>query len=199
MSEASGGATPEGPTEAHPSPVWEAIGRRRSVRAFSSRPIPRQTLELLIEAARRAPSSCNSQPWHFTVVTDRERIERLGQAALPGTRRLICFVGQAAAVIVIHARPRLLIHRLASSIDRDCHLLDIGAAGEHIVLLAAALGIGSCWVGWLDPRRVNQILGRPSRDRVVAMLALGYPKEPLAPRDDWDRRRHPRKEICTFL
>jgi len=182
------------------SAVFDVISARRSVREFDGRPIPQEVLDLLVEAARRAPSSCNTQPWHFTVVTDREKIAALAKVAPGGIeQRFISFAAQAAAIIVVSARPKLLIHRAAGTLERDCHLLDIGAAVEHMVLVAAELGLGSCWIGWLHQRKVNELIGRPRRNRVAALLALGYPKEPLLPRDDWDRRRRPREEISSAL
>jgi nitroreductase len=57
--------------------TWDAVSARRNVRTYQDRPIPREDLERILEAARRTPSSKNTQPWNFVVVTERERLVRL--------------------------------------------------------------------------------------------------------------------------
>jgi nitroreductase len=75
----------------------------------------------------------------------------------------------------------------------DYHLLDAGIAGEHFVLRAAELGLGTCWIGWFDKKRAKRILDIPSSWDVPALIAVGFPAGEPNPKD-----RRLASEICTF-
>jgi nitroreductase len=62
------------------------------------------------------------------------------------------------------------------------HIMDAAIAGEHLVLRATELGIGTCWIGWFSARRLKRILGIPGSVKVVALIAAGFPREGEAPR-----------------
>jgi nitroreductase len=145
--------------------VFEAIIRRHSVRSFAEREVSKDVLLKLLEAARLAPSARNSQPWHFVVVTDQDKKERIAESGRWGR-----FISKAPAVVV-------------GCGDREkspkWFAVDVSIALEHIVLKATEEGLGSCWIGSFDEKIVKEVLGIPERYSVVALIALGYPTEGL--------------------
>jgi len=174
--------------------VLDVFEKRRSVRRYSSRPLPKDALERCLEAARLAPSACNSQPWRF-VVTDKSPLkERLALAAFGGVYSLNSFAKDAPVLItVISERPVALV-RLGGFLKRvDYSLIDVGIACEHLVLQAAAEGIGTCWLGWFNERAVKQVLKIAGGIRVEAMVAMGYSADTAEP-----KRRKSLDEIRSY-
>lgn len=158
--------------------VFDAISKRVSCRAYRPDAIPQGDLERVVEAARLAPSACNKQPWRFVIVRDaglRGRIVR--EAFLPGIR--MDWALDAPAHVVIGMERALVTHRIAAAISGvDYPWVDIGIAGEHLVLAATEMGIGSCWIGWVRPRPLAKLVGWPRAIKAVAVITLGYPREP---------------------
>lgn len=155
--------------------ISEIIQRRRSIRKFLDRPVEREKVEACVEASRLAPSADNVQPWRFLVVDDPELRGRLGEAAFSGIYRICRFVAKAPVVIVILAHPDVVANKLGKAVQgTQYYLLDIGIAGEHLVLAATEMGLGTCWIGWFSKRGVRKLLDIPRKYDVVAMIALGY-------------------------
>ena len=160
------------------------LRRRRSVREFADRPVGDDDLDFLLEAARIAPSSNNTQPWRFVVVRDPEAILRLSGAAPVGVAFNRRWMSKAPCLIVGCAEPAVVYHRaIRPFLSIDLAEIDVTIATEHIVLAAAERGLGTCWIGWFDEGKIRKILGLPRRWRVIAMLAVGWPKDPLEERE----------------
>jgi nitroreductase len=170
------------------------IGFRRSVRKFSDKPIEKEKLDLILEAGRLAPSSSNSQPWHFIVVKNKEIIKKLVEAVPLGIRPNLWFAN-APVIIVFVAKPHLIEHKLAKILASDYHRIDTAIAIDHMVLMATALGIGSCWVGWFDQKKVRKILNIPKKADVVMLLPLGYPQEQNTEEGMGGIKQRPRKKL----
>jgi nitroreductase len=153
--------------------VLGVIKARGSIRSYEDKPIPRQALLDILEAARMAQSADNRQPWEFIVVTDRVIKKKLVQAA--GNQS---FVREAAAVVICLANPR----ESASVGPFEGFLIDLAIAIENMALTAWDLGIGSCWIGAYNEEMVKSLLGVPRNLRVVSLLTLGYPDERPGPR-----------------
>ena len=109
----------------------DAIRSRRNVRQYADRPISGTDLDEILEGARRSPSSKNSQPWDFVVVTDRDRLSRLAGVWVGGKH----IAGSAATVALITS---------AAEAARGRVQFDLGQAAMSIMIAAAGLGIGSC-------------------------------------------------------
>ncbi len=155
----------------------QILDRRRSVRSFDSRPVRSKDLMAIIEAARLAPSACNSQTWRFVVVTDRKTIQQIGYEAM---RPVIPnkWIAQAPVVIVGCSQLDIVANRIGSMITGiEYYQIDMGIAMEHMVLKATELGLGTCWIGWFRENKIKEILEIPKRIKVSAMLALGYAKK----------------------
>ena len=169
--------------------------KRTSCRSYENRPVPRAMLEQLIEAARLAPSACNKQPWRFAVVTaPQTRQELISKAFLKGIP--MPWAKNAAALIALGIEKTTLTHRIAPKISGvEYPLLDAGIAGEHLILQAEALGLGSCWIGWIKPKAVQKIVQWPKKITPVALISVGWPVS-----NDWNSR--PRKsahEIAKWI
>lgn len=158
--------------------LLELIGRRQSCRRYSNRPVPRELIDRCLEAARLAPSACNSQPWSFIVV-DREPLRtQVAQAAFTGLYSLNKFCFYAPVLIALVTENSRYAAMLGGHIRGvQYSLIDIGIAGEHLDLQAAELGLGCCWLGWLNDKAVKQALRLPRSTRIDVMFSLGYPAD----------------------
>jgi len=154
----------------------DLVRSRRSIRRFLAQPVEDEKISACLEAARLAPSAHNAQPWRFVVVDDPELKDRLCLAAFTGLYRVSRFAAQAPVIVVALARKDIVVHFVGRRIQSTAyHLIDLGIAGEHFVLQAEELGLGTCWMGWFSRRAVRRVLGLPRRFKVVAMIPVGYP------------------------
>lgn len=149
--------------------VLEAIKNRHSTRSFLEKTPSEDTVRVLLEAAIRAPSAGNIQPWHFYVVRNHTVRRALSEAAL-GQRH----VSGAPVVIVVCTHPEQSKSRYGKRGARLYCLQDAAAAAENLILAATGMGLGACWVGAFDERRVADCLSMPSGRRPVALIAVGY-------------------------
>ena len=173
--------------------IKELIERRKSVRKYQSEKIPREKIERILEAARLAPSACNSQPWSF-VVADAEPIRtRLAQAAFSGIYAMNNFAMQAPVLIAVQTERSKFVAALGGKFRGiQYSLVDIGIACAFISLAAEAEGIGSCLLGWFDEKAVKKVLGLPRNVKIDIMISMGYDaggglavKARKKPRETW--------------
>ncbi len=166
------------------STLNEIIKKRRSVRKYSSREVTDSEIETILEAARLAPSSNNTQCWRFVVVRDKETIERLSKCGPFISRPVIGFIEKAPCVIVCCAEPQAIYHKATQKvIPGDLAVMDVIIATEHIVLSSAEMGLGTCWIGWVSDKKISKLLDLPKTWKVITMLAVGWPEEPLETRE----------------
>ncbi len=158
------------------SPFLQLVRTRRSVRKFADRPVEREKLIACVEAARHAPSAENVQPWRFVIVDDPELKSKLAEEAFSGIYRPTRWAAKAPVLVVILAKLDLLANRLGAQVQgTNYYLIDVGIAGEHFVLQAHELGLGTCWIGWFHEKKARKVLGIPRSYRLVCFLAVGYP------------------------
>ena len=148
--------------------IYEAIRTRKSVRAYQDKPIEKDKLARVLEAARMAPSASNRQEWRFVVVQDADMRRKLSKAANNQS-----FVAEAAAVIVCCAESS--DHTMPCGIKSFS--VDVAIAIDHLTLAAVHEGLGTCWIGAFDPEQVRDILGIPKDVVIVELLPLGYPQD----------------------
>jgi len=165
--------------------VHEAIRTRRSIRRYENRPIEKEKLLTVLEAARLAPSAANRQPWSFIVVTDPKARESLRSAY--GQDWFV----NAPAIIVACASPEKAWVRRDGE---EYWKVDITIALQSLILAAWEEGLGTCWIGAFREEEVKKALGIPMNARVVAMTPLGYPAEKKGPVTD----RRPLEEIIHY-
>jgi nitroreductase len=177
------------------TPLQKIIHQRRSIRRYLPQPVEPEKVLTCLRAAQAAPSSQNSQPWRFVVIDDPVLKKRFADAAFTGIYVSTRFAEAAPVFILILARIDLVAGRLGRQIQGvPYNLLDIGIAGEHIVLQAEELGLKTCWIGWFDVRKARRLLKIPRKYKVVAMLSLGYSDK----RPPCDPSRKPLEEIAWF-
>ena len=176
--------------------LLDLLKHRKSVRNFLDKPVEPEKITMCLEAARLAPSACNSQPWKFIVVDDRELKDRLCDVAFSGVYSMNSFCKMAPAiVVVVSEKPKFLARIGGMFRGTKYYLIDIGIAGEHLVLMAEELGLGTCWIGWFNEPAVKSILNIPKRKKIDIIIALGYyDRDKLGPGHD----REPINRIASF-
>ncbi|NLY96914.1 MAG: NAD(P)H nitroreductase [Clostridiaceae bacterium] len=150
---------------------------RKSVRQYEDKkPVP-SLIEKCIEAARLAPSACNSQPWSFIVVEDRDLVQKVAEQCVPPVGSMNKFV-RTAPVIVVQVMEKTNIQSSIGSMltDRDYNHIDTGLAMGHFCLQAAALGLGTCIIGYFNESKIKELLGIPKNRRIGLLCTLGYEK-----------------------
>lgn len=163
--------------------TFEAIRARRSVRGYESKPIPDEVLDKILETGRIAPSASNRQPWHFIVVKDKEK--RFALTAGPYAK----FLKESPVVIVGCGDKRT---------SPDWYAVDVAIALQQMVIAATAEGLGTCWIGSFYEDQVRALLKIPDKFEVVAMLAMGYPKDKLDLKAAIMKAKH-RKAMAEIL
>lgn len=148
--------------------VYEAIRRRRSVRAYSTKPIPDEVMERLKQAIRFAPSACNYQPWHFIIVRDAHLREEIVRQSNKQRWML------DAPVFVVACGFPLQAYKAMGGYGNSADV-DVAIALDHLSLAAVAEGLGTCWIGAFDEASVKTLLDIPAQAKVVAIIPLGYP------------------------
>ncbi|HWD72914.1 MAG TPA: nitroreductase family protein [Actinomycetota bacterium] len=158
--------------------TWDAIRARRNVRVYTEQPIAAPDLDRILEAGRRSPSSQNSQPWDFVVVTEREQLQELSKVW-----RGAHHVAISAATVAVVAPVR----------DEEWRRLsvqyDLGQATMSMMLAAADLGIGSGHSAVAEQDLARKLLGYPEDRFCAYLIAFGYPADrPLRPIRNPNRR-----------
>lgn len=151
--------------------TFTCIRTRREIRDYLDKPIPEESLTRILEAGRLAPSSKNSQPWHFIVITDRETLTKVSK--LTPTGEHIAKAPMAIAVLM------------------DCAKLpevDGARAIQNMVLAAWDIGIGACWITNFYDDGVKELLGAPQRMKLITVMPFGYPREPKTNREKIRKR-----------
>lgn len=156
------------------------IKKRASCRDYADKAVPDELIHNCVEAARLSPSACNKQPWRFIIVKNaglREEIALKGLLpAMP-----MPWLRKAPVIIALCAEKSVFIHKLAPLVSGvNYHLIDMGIAGEHFVLEAENQGLGTCWIGWFNQKRIKRILDIPRGVEVVSLISLGFPSAPPA-------------------
>ncbi len=155
--------------------LLDVIKHRQSVRDFLDRPVEREKIMMCLEAVRLAPSACNSQPWKFVVVDDRQLKNKLCDAAFSTIYSMNSFCKTAPAIVVVISEKSKFLARIGGMFQgTKYYLIDIGIAVEHFVLQAEDLGLGTCWVGWFNEGAVKSILNIPQYKKIDILIALGY-------------------------
>lgn len=179
--------------------LMDAIKKRRAVRSYLSKAVSDELLLEVLEAARYAPSGGDSQSWLFGVVRDKATKELLAKAA--GNQG---WISEAPAIIACCAR---LDKDMATLPEDDFGLIVNNTRfgdefinymnqcpdrkmvatfwsngvplipGEHIALAAASKGLSTCWIGYLDLRKANEILGLPDDVVCLFLMPIGYAAE----------------------
>ena len=159
----------------------EAIKSRKSIRKYKSAPVEDGKLQEVLEAGRAAPTARNSQAWYCVVVRNPDLLSKMGPACNDQL-----WVGEAPVNLVICGtdnRPMMC--------GQYTNPVDCSIALTQMILKAAELGLGTCWLGAFDAEKVRALLSIPASDTIVAVTPLGYP--------DTDPQPRPRKDLAEFV
>jgi len=161
--------------------LLEMIGKRRSTRKYQLAKVQREVLERCLEAARLAPSACNSQPWSFMVVDTEPMRTKVAQAAFSGIYAMNNFARHAPVLIAVLTERSKFMAALAGRFRGiQYSLVDVGIACAFISLAAEAEGVGACLLGWFDEQAVKNVLGLPRNVKIDIMISMGYSAEDKA-------------------
>lgn len=158
--------------------IHDLIINRRSIRRYTDQPVDADHVRLILEAGLMSPTSKNSRSWSFVVVEDKEMLQRLGDLK----------PSYAASI----ANAPLAIVVCSDMTKSEAWIEDASVAASFMMLQAADLGLGSCWVEVRDRYRedgepseeyVREALGIPEEMAVVCILSIGYKNEERRPID----------------
>lgn len=189
----------------------KVIQDRRSIREYTDEPVAESEVDLILEAARQAPSGENAQPWRFIIVRDPETRRKLGALAGSGSGRRFTseFVTKKMqerfTSLEDEAKKKAAFEKLTSGqvsaflASAPLNIVvcgkkdvwdmpfDTSAAIENMLLMVTALGLGACWViapciDIRDEERVKTLFGIPEGFKAVSILSIGHPARPHRPR-----------------
>ena len=172
----------------------EIAQHRQSCRSYDqNRDVEQEKLDAILEAARLAPSACNGQPYHLTVC--RGELAKEVAKATAGMGGMNKFAPQAPVMIVISEMPYVRAAALgARAKGTDYRSIDMGIVTAYITAEAAAQGLSTCILGWLNDDKIRSLCGLEGSARLV--ITLGYAKEDDKLRE---KKRKPIDELVTFL
>jgi len=173
---------------------FNLINKRQSCRNYLEKPVEKEKLIQCIEAARVAPSACNSQPWHFVVVNNKELSTKV--SACLQDKVMNKFTTECPAFIIVVEEIGNLTSRAGALMKKqDYRSVDIGIATEHICLAATQQDLGTCILGWFNEKELKNILDINKLKRIRLVVAIGYSENDVT-------RKKIRKsidEIATFI
>ncbi len=159
--------------------TFDAIAKRASVRDYMNQPVPKNLLESLVDAGRRAPTARAVEPWDFVVITERSMLDTLAGIISTGV-----FLKQATACIVVFCK------------DTKYYLEDGCAATENILLAATDLNLGTCWIAG-DKKEycaeVSKLLGAPEHLKLISLISVGW-----ATREGKQRKNRTLEEVLHW-
>ncbi len=150
--------------------VYQLMQKRRTIRKFEQKPVPKDLLERCVDAARMGPSGANLQPLEYIVVSEPQQCQQV----FPHTAWAGYLPDWSPAA---EERPTAYIFILTNREVRANAPMDVGIAAQNITLVALEEGVGSCMIGSLDRDALRMVLGVPPHCDISLAVALGYPAE----------------------
>lgn len=161
--------------------VLTAIKKRRSIRAFSEEEVLETDLDTLLYAAQMAPSAHNTQPWHFLIIRDKVKLEKMAEASTYAK-----MLTQSPVAIMV-------LGDLEKQATEEFLFADLSASIENILLTATALELGSCWCGIVKDspfyKAIIDMYKMPLHIRPFAIIALGHPRQDRGIKDVFDESK----------
>ncbi|MBW3089043.1 nitroreductase family protein [Bifidobacterium sp. 82T24] len=166
----------------------DAIVRRYACRKYDARQVAQSDLDAILEAGRLAPTSTDQQEQHVYVIRSADGLAKVDELSE-------CRYGAPTVLMVTYDTTDVYEYpggRYDSGVE------DASIATTQMMLAATNRGVGSCWVNVFDPDKVKTAFGLEDKERVVAMLDLGYPAADAGPSAKHSRRK-PVDELVTYL
>ena len=157
----------------------KAIFARRSMRKYTAEPVSKNDVKTMLEAAMAGPSASNRKPWHFVVVTDRQKLDNLARVHPYGK--------------MLFDAPLCIAVCGDKTISPRYWVQDCSASSENVLLAATALGLGAVWLG-VHPREervrpIRKVLNIPENIVPLNLIPIGHPAEEKEPRTQYDEMR----------
>lgn len=170
----------------------ELAKRRQSCRNFMDKPVEREKIEKMLSVARLTPSACNSQPWRLHVVYDSEKVKEFSSClrdfGMNGfTKNVPVFI----AVSELNAK--LAIGSRLKYDNNHFVKYDVGEIIAYVTLIAEELGLSTCILGWLNNKKIAEILNFEENEVCNVVIALGYSDIPLR-----EKVRKPLEDIVKW-
>ena len=170
------------------------INKRQSCRKYLDKHVEKEKLMRCIEAARVAPSACNSQPWHFVVMNNKELSSKVAMCLQDKVMNK--FTSECQSFIIVVEESGNLTSRAGALMkQQDYRSVDLGIATEHLCLAATQQGLGTCILGWFNEKELKKLLNINKLKRIRLVVAIGYSESDVV-------RKKIRKnldEIVTFM
>lgn len=189
----------------------KVIQDRRSIRNYTDEPVSDEALNMILEAARQAPSGENAQPWRFVIVKDEKTRQKLGTIAGGGSGRRFTAeyvtkkMQERFKTLTDEKKRKAIFDKLTSGrvsmflADAPVDIVvcgrkdvwdlpyDTSAAIENMLLMVTALGLGACWViapciDIRDEERIKELLNLPEDIKAVSIISIGHPERSHKPR-----------------
>ena len=161
------------------------IMTRTSIRKFKQQPVEDAKIEALLRAGMASPTSGDMQPWHFVVLKEKKDIERYAASNkyhAEDIKKTPLFIFVCADTT-----------RMADGQGKELWVQDLSAASENILLAAHAMGLGACWTTIYPIQKkvagISRTLKLPANLIPLNGIIIGYPDEPLQPKDKWDEKK----------
>lgn len=162
--------------------------KRCSTRAFTLNQIQPSELEVILEAAKVAPTNGNTQNFHIYVIQDSTMLHKLYQDAQ-------CY-NAPTVLVVTYDQSKMF----TSSVNfNNSGLIDTSVILTHMMLAAADLDIGSVWINYFKEEPIHELLNLSKTTKVAHLLAIGYPKVPFSSSERHHKQRKPIEELTTYI
>ena len=168
----------------------DLVKARYSVRKFSAKPIEDEKLDLILDAGRIAPTAKNQHPEKIFVLRSEEALAKINQCSP-------CMYG-APTVLLVCYDESVAWHNSRRP-GYDSGEMDASIVTTHMMLQAAELGIGSCWVGVFDDKEVSAAFGLPENIKPAALMPMGYPAEDSSPREEMHCVPRAKDETISYI
>lgn len=168
----------------------ELARKRYSVRSYTEEKVDRESLDLILEAGRVAPTAANRQPQHLIVVQEKEGLNKLSKAAN--------IHGAPLAIIICSDGKQAWTRAYDQKQTTD---IDASIVTDHMMLQAADLGLGSLWICHFDPEKLRQEFSLPGNIEPINILTIGHAnlnEEPARSPDRHDKLRKPLSETVFY-
>jgi len=166
----------------------ELAKNRYSLRQFSSKPVEKEKLDLILKAGQLAPTACNNQPQRILVIESKEALAKLKKCTP-------CHFNAPIVLLVCYDNTSSWKRRIDGKEFGD---IDASIVGTHLMMEAAELGLGTTWVGYFDPSAIKTEFSIPENIEPVSLFPLGYPAEGAGPNEQLHYSRKPIEETVFY-
>ncbi|MBU3897184.1 MAG: nitroreductase family protein [Nanoarchaeota archaeon] len=157
--------------------VKNAIKERKSIRKFKEKSISNSLIKEVIDAARKAPSSHNLQPWNFVVVKDKKKILEFEENDIFIQKEMY----KTPVIIVCCVDDNPYSKHSNRKLEIAMNFINLSLASAFLVLRATELGLGTCYVAWCNKEKIKKLLNIPKEVIVPYVIVMGYPAENPSP------------------